>query len=123
MVPTAALPSSRVLIVDDHRRFRGTARAILRSGGFDVVGEASTIAEALSAIEEIHPDLVVLDVQLPDGDGIDCAATIAQLTDPPAVVLVSARKSVEFGARLAASTACGFIAKDELSAASLRALL
>jgi DNA-binding NarL/FixJ family response regulator len=122
-MPLTAPPASRVLIVDDHPWFRGAARTLLHSGGFEVVGEAATITEGLRAIQAVRPDLVMLDIHLPDGDGIDCAATIAQLADPPAVVLVSAREAVEFGARLTASTACGFIPKDDLSVASLRALL
>ena len=113
----------RVVIVDDHHRFRAAAGAILRSGGFDVVAEAATLGDALRAIEETRPDLIVLDVQLPDGDGIDGAVTIAALEHPPVVVLVSARQAAEFGGRLANAPARGFITKDELSVASLEALL
>jgi DNA-binding NarL/FixJ family response regulator len=113
----------KVLIVDDHADFRAAVGALLRRGGFDVVGEADTMAGALRAVDETHPDLVVLDVQLPDGDGIEGAAVIADGDSPPAVVLVSARPAAELGSRLTGACARGFIAKDELTLSDLRALL
>ena len=113
----------RVLIVDDHPEFRAAARALLRRGGFDVVAEADTMAGGLRALDETHPDLVVLDVQLPDGDGIEGAAAIAHGDSPPDVVLVSARPAAELGSRLTGACARGFIEKGDLTVAQLRALL
>jgi DNA-binding NarL/FixJ family response regulator len=81
----------RVLIVDDHARFRALARLLLVADGFDVVGEAGDGAQALVAARALHPDVVLLDVQLPDEDGFAVAGTLAARRPAPAVVLVSSR--------------------------------
>ena len=82
--PYATIPGvTSVLIVDDHPSFRASARALLQAEGFEVVGEAADGAEALRAAEELHPDVVLLDVQLPDTDGFD-VATSASATPPAA---------------------------------------
>ena len=60
-----------VLIVDDHAGFRLAARALLEADGFDVVGESATGNEGLEAVGRLRPDLVLLDVGLPDIDGIE----------------------------------------------------
>src|SRR5438105_2788065 len=78
-----------VLIVDDHPSFRATARALLQAEGFDVVGEAEDGASALALVAELRPDVVLLDVQLPDLDGFEVAQRLG--ADGPAVVLVSSR--------------------------------
>jgi DNA-binding NarL/FixJ family response regulator len=109
-----------VLIVDDHLRFRATARRWLTRGGFDVVGEAADGAEALEAAARLRPDVVLLDVQLPDADGFEIAA---RLGDSQAVVLTSTRDAAEFGDLVAQSGARGFIPKPELSGSRLSALL
>src|SRR5262249_20873416 len=67
-----------VLIVDDSATFRRFARKLLERDGFTVVGEAGDCASALAAAEELAPDAVLLDVMLPDGSGLDIAATLAQ---------------------------------------------
>ncbi len=112
-----------VLIVDDHATFRGSARALLESQGFMVVGEAADGAEAVELARALRPDLVLLDVQLPDGDGFEVAAKLAKDEHPPAVILTSTRDGSDYGARIGASTACGFVPKAELSGAALTALL
>ena len=72
-----------VLVVDDHPSFRASARAVLESEGFDVVGEAADGASALAAVAELEPEVVLLDVQLPDMTGFDvCAALAARGTGP-----------------------------------------
>jgi CheY-like chemotaxis protein len=113
----------RVLIVDDHDRFRVTARRWLASGGFDVVGEAADGADALEAAARLRPDVVLLDVQLPDIDGFEIAARLSSGGNGPAVVLTSSRDAGEFGELVARSGARGFVPKAELSAARLAALL
>ena len=113
----------KVLIVDDHPSFRATARLLLESEGFEVVGEAADGASGLRAARELEPDLVLLDVQLPDIDGFDVAARITGKPDSPAVILVSSRDEADFGPLVAASGARGFVAKAELSAAALLTLL
>ena len=68
--------SRTVLIVDDHPSFRASARAMLESEGFDVVGEAADGASALEAVDALAPDVVLLDVQLPDMTGFDVCAEL-----------------------------------------------
>jgi DNA-binding NarL/FixJ family response regulator len=115
--------SRRVLIVDDHDGFRSFARALLNAEGFDVVGEAADAESALEAAAKLRPDLVLLDVQLPDGDGFEIAERLAAAAQPPAVVLVSTRDAASYRRRLATTTARGFIPKGELSGAALLALV
>jgi DNA-binding NarL/FixJ family response regulator len=114
-----------VLIVDDHPSFRASARAMLEAAeGFDVVGEAADGAAALAAVGTLDPDLVLLDVQLPDMSGFDVCATLeARDGSRPDVVLVSSRDLDDFGELVDSSCACGFVPKDELSGELLAALL
>jgi DNA-binding NarL/FixJ family response regulator len=112
-----------VLVVDDHDGFRAFARALLQSEGFEVVGEAADGASALEAVARLAPDLVLLDVQLPDLDGFEIAERLAADDDPPAVVLVSTRDAASYRRRLAETSAHGFISKGELSGAALSAVL
>jgi DNA-binding NarL/FixJ family response regulator len=112
-----------VLIVDDHPSFRASARALLEAEGFEVVGEAADAASALRAAAELDPDIVLLDVQLPDESGFDVAKRLTSAAGGPAVVLVSSRDGCDFGSIVAGCGAAGFIAKGELSGAALSALL
>ena len=112
-----------VLIVDDHPSFRATARALLESEGFRVVAEAPTGAAALTAAREHHPDVVLLDVQLPDLDGFEVTRRLSSNGASPAVVLVSSRDASDYGELIAACGARGFVPKAELSGAAVRALL
>ncbi len=112
-----------VLIVDDHDGFRESARALLEAEGFAVVGDAADGAAAVAAVARLRPDVVLLDVQLPDVDGFAVAGRLAALHEPPRVVLISSRDAVAYGPRLAAAPVCGFLAKQELSGASLAALV
>jgi CheY-like chemotaxis protein len=111
-----------VLIVDDHPSFRASARALLEAEGFEVVGEAEDGASALRAAAELSPELVLLDVQLPDLDGFEVARRLTE-RGGPAVVLVSSRDGSDFGPLVERSGARGFIPKAELSGAALSALL
>ncbi len=127
-LPVLALPSrwatmtmtqmgQRVLIVDDHAGFRASARRMLECDGFEVVGEAADGAEALVAARELVPDLVLVDVGLPDCDGRDLAAELGT-NGHVAVVLISSRDDVESGGE-----ALGFIPKDRLSGEAIKAML
>lgn len=119
----AGMPPT-VLIVDDHPSFRATARALLEAEGFDVVGEAENGADALAKAAEIRPDLVLLDVQLPDLDGFAVATRLAaQNGGGPAVILVSSRDASDYGDLIPACGARGFVAKGDLSGAAVRAIL
>jgi two-component system nitrate/nitrite response regulator NarL len=111
-----------MLIVDDHAPFRRMARRLLEAGGFTVVGEAWDGASALAAVAALGPDLVLLDVLLPDIDGFAVAQRIAERPGRPIVVLTSSRSELDLGQRLERAPAVGFIAKDALSAAALASL-
>jgi two-component system response regulator EvgA len=111
-----------VLIVDDHASFRLQARAVLEDDGFDVVGEANDGVTGLAAARSLRPDLVLLDIGLPDVEGFEIAQALALDGPPPYVVLTSSRDASAYGPRLASSRVLGFIAKDELSGAAIRAL-
>ena len=110
-----------VLIVDDHPSFRASARMLLEAEGFDVVGEAEDGYEALRAVEELRPDVVLLDVQLPDIDGPEVAARLATANGAsPVIILTSSRDIEDIGA---CNGVRGFIPKSELSGAAMEALL
>jgi DNA-binding NarL/FixJ family response regulator len=111
----------RVLIVDDHASFRGSARALLTSEGYDVIGEAETGAEAVRLAQELQPDLVVLDVQLPDLNGFEVTELLRELDQPPEVVLISSRD--DYTAAVVGTGALGFLPKDALSGEALDGLL
>lgn len=112
-----------VLVVDDHQAFRASTRALLGSAGFDVVGEAATGTDAVLQANRLRPDLVLLDIRLPDIDGFEVARQLSDLADPPDVVLVSSRDAITYGSRLADAPARGFLPKSEISGAALRRLL
>jgi CheY-like chemotaxis protein len=116
------VPTS-VLIVDDHPSFRASARRMLEAGGYSVVGEAADGAAAVAAADDLAPDLVLLDVQLPDIDGFEVADRLQRLQRAPQVVLTSSRDGADFGTAVAESPARGFIAKAELSGATLAELI
>ena len=113
----------RVLIVDDHQNFRELARRLVEAVGLDVVGEASSGAQALLEERRLRPDIVLLDIQLPDLDGFAVASSLRSVPAAPTVVLVSTRDASDYGPRVSESGALGFISKAELSAGSLVALL
>ena len=115
--------SATVLIVDDHRSFRVLARRMLQGAGYEVVGEAVDGASALAAAARLQPQLVLLDVQLPDLDGFAVSERLAATKHPPVVVLISTRDESAYRRRLAGSSARGFIAKNKLSGKALAALV
>ena len=110
-----------VLIVDDYAPFRDSARGLLESGGFDVVGEAEDGAAALRLVEEMRPEVALLDVHMPDLDGFEVARRLAELDAPPIVVLTSSRD--DYAPLVEASAAHAFVRKDALSAETLAAAL
>ena len=113
-----------VLLVDDHPTFRATARLLLESEGYDVIGEAEDGESAVARARELNPQLVLLDVNLPDTDGFEVArAIVAAMADPPAIVLISSREASDFGPRVLSSGALGFIAKDDLCRERIASLL
>jgi two-component system response regulator EvgA len=115
--------TTTILIIDDHAPFRVQARAILVADGFSIVGEAVDGTSGLAAARSLRPDLVLLDIGLPDVEGFDVARALAVDGPPPFVVLTSSREASEYGPRLASSRVLGFIPKDELSGGAIRALM
>jgi DNA-binding NarL/FixJ family response regulator len=109
-----------VVIVDDHTAFRRSARTLLELEGFDVIGEAADGISGLAEVQRLRPEVVLLDIGLPDMSGFRVAEEIAGTS---AVVLVSNRSQGDIGARLRRSGARGFIPKDELTGATLEAVL
>jgi DNA-binding NarL/FixJ family response regulator len=112
-----------VVIVDDNARFRVRARRWLEADGYAVVAEAADGASALEAVRRHRPDVVLLDIGLPDISGLSVAEQLAREPDAPAVVLTSTHDVADFGDRVARSGARGFVPKAKLSGAALSALL
>ena len=112
-----------VLIVDDHPSFRASARIVLESEGFDVVGEAEDGASAIDQCCRLRPQVVLLDVQLPDTDGFNVCARLMGYDGSPKVILTSSRDSSDFGPLVSRSGARGFVPKAELSGERVQELL
>lgn len=109
-----------VLVVDDDADFRAMARGLLQAAGLVVVGEAASVAAAVAAIRELDPAAVLLDVGLPDGDGITLAG---QLAGGPSVLLTSADPGAVDADALERSRARAFVPKADLPGAALDTLL
>ena len=114
--------AATVVIVDDHAGFRTFARALLEAEGFDVVGEATDGQSALALTRRLEPELVLLDVALPDMDGFAVCEALLEHGSGPAVILTSSRDVSSYRRRLKRSRARGFIPKSELSGPALAAL-
>jgi DNA-binding NarL/FixJ family response regulator len=110
-----------VLIVDDHAPFRRSIRLLLEVEGFDVVGEAEDGASGLDLAERLRPQLVLLDVALPDTNGFEVARQLAG--GPSKVILTSSREQRDLGRRVMTSGAVGFVPKDQLTGEALVTLL
>jgi DNA-binding NarL/FixJ family response regulator len=112
-----------VVIVDDHPSFRSSARMLLESDGYRVIGEAATGQEGVHVALALRPDVVLLDVNLPDINGFEVATKITAAARPPAVILTSSRDCTDFGALVQNSGALGFVSKSELSRTALELVL
>lgn len=111
-----------VLIIDDSAGFRSSARLLLEAEGFGV-SEAATGLEGIDAVRQRGPELVLLDIQLPDLDGFEVAERLAQLERAPAVILISTRERTDYGSLVSSTRARGFISKCDLSGATVRSML
>ncbi len=106
----------RVLIVDDQRPFREASRMVVElTDGFAVVGEAASGDEAIELAAQLHPDLVLMDVQMPGIDGIETTRRIRALDNPPVVVVMSTHESGDYEAVAVAAGAVGFVPKSQFS--------
>jgi DNA-binding NarL/FixJ family response regulator len=114
------LVPSTVLIVDDHASFRASARSLLELEGFQVVGEAGDGAAGIRLAHTLEPDIVLLDIALPDMSGFDVAERLARSAS---VILTSSRQQSDLGRRVRRSGALGFIPKERLSGDAMREVL
>jgi DNA-binding NarL/FixJ family response regulator len=117
--------STSVLVVDDSRPFLDAARVLLEREGMAVAGLASTSASALRETAQLRPDVVLVDIALAGESGFELAQRLAELDhgEPPAVILISTHAEADFAELIAASPACGFVPKAELSAERIRRIL
>jgi DNA-binding NarL/FixJ family response regulator len=115
----------RCLIVDDSQSFCEAARDLLEGQGVAVVGCATSGAEALRSVQELRPEVALVDIDLGADSGFDLARRLADTLDgsKPQVILISTHDEREFVKLIASSPAVGFIAKTELSAAKIHQLL
>jgi two-component system, chemotaxis family, chemotaxis protein CheY len=104
-----------VLIVDDDEGFSRAAAEILADRGYRVVGHATTVADALTQCDLLAPEAVLLDVRLPDGDGVELARRLTASPHAPTVLLTSTDRKAVPAAQLRESGACGFVPKTELA--------
>jgi DNA-binding NarL/FixJ family response regulator len=112
----------RCLIVDDSTRFVELARSLLEQHGIDVVATAGSSAEALARAAELHPDVVLVDIDLGGESGFELTRRLAS-TERLSVILISTHAEVDFTDLIEASPALGFIPKAELSAQAIEDLV
>lgn len=115
--------TGRVLIVDDHRGFRVWARRLLEQAGYVAVGEAADGSSAIQEAHRLRPDVVLLDVRLPDTDGFAVARQLCDDEPAPAVILTSTRDALDYGRQIQDSCALGFLPKADLSADAIARML
>ena len=114
---------TRVLIVDDDPRFRALARTLLEASGYAVVAEAADGAKALAAAARIHPDAALVDVQLPDIDGLALTRQLADNHGSLRIVMISTDSTLVGAAALAEGGAVAFVSKDKLALTDLALLI
>ena len=111
-----------VLLVDDHAGYRSAARALLEIEGYEIVGESASGLDAVEQAQRLRPALVLLDIGLPDIDGIEVARRLSALCNAPAIVLISSRDGIGFDEIFRRCGARGFIPKADLSGETIAAL-
>lgn len=115
--------SCSVLVVDDDASFRDQATVMLAAWGYAVVGEAGTGEEALARTRELSPDVALVDIGLPDGDGLSLARRLGTLPRPPRVVLISTDADATTQSAATRAGASGFLPKDQLPSRAFRQLM
>ena len=113
----------RCLIVDDSSRFLAAARGLLERQGMTVVGVASTSAEALKRVQQLRPDVTLVDIDLGGESGLELARRLQDQDGPVPVILISTHAEQDYAELIAASPAVGFLPKTALSADAIRELL
>jgi DNA-binding NarL/FixJ family response regulator len=101
----------RVLLADDHEICRGGVRSMLKHTEFRVVGEASTGSETLEVASQVQPDLVLLDIRMSGGDGLDTLRVLKQAYPRIAVVMLTTYDNPTYMARAVAGGAAGYLLK------------
>jgi len=122
-VPSPAHRGQRVLVVDDDVEFATAASLLLVASGYEVVGQPGTAADGLRAALALRPDVVLLDISLPDGNGFDVAKQLTEVESPAALIMISTRDNSGFSEAALESGARGFLPKSKFSIAGIRALL
>jgi two-component system chemotaxis response regulator CheY len=113
---------TKVLIVDDAAFIRAQLKQLLVQNNYDVVGEAQNGKEALEKIRILSPDIVTLDITMPEMDGIECMAEISKMKIKPSVIMVSAMGQESFIQKAIMYGAKGFIVKPYKSEVVLKQL-
>jgi len=112
-----------VLVVDDQSPFRFAAKAVLRRlDGFELAGEAASGAEAVAMVDELHPDLVLMDINMPGMNGIEATRRIVAAHPEAVVLLCSTYDVADLPPDVAASGASGYVNKERFGAEALRRL-
>jgi len=119
----ASSPRRTILIVDDHPSFLAAARFVLESEGFDVVGVATDGESAVRETVRFAPEIVLLDVSLPDMTGFEVASRLRAAGVSSRIVFTSSREGSDYGLLIDESDASGFIGKADLSGEALRLLV
>lgn len=103
----------RVLVADDHAIVREGIRSVLdAASGFDVVGEAGTGTEALALIERLSPEVVILDVSMPDRSGLEVARELRAAGHPARILILSVHDNTEYVMQAVQVGAHGYLLKD-----------
>jgi DNA-binding NarL/FixJ family response regulator len=113
--------SLRVVLVDDDRRFRATARRALEAEGVEILAEVSSGEDALATVQDCYPDVVLIDVRMPGVDGMEVARRLQGKVGATAILISTL--DPDHGRLLAEGLAAGYIPKDELSLAAITELL
>ena len=115
--------AARILIVDDDPQFRALARTLLQRSGYEVVAEAADAAQARALVDSSNPDAALIDVQLPDVDGVSLCHKLAEHEGGLRIVLTSTDPTLVPPAILAASGAIAFVSKENIAVADLASWL
>ncbi|TVR92058.1 MAG: DNA-binding response regulator [Spirochaetaceae bacterium] len=114
----------RVVIIDDHPVFRTGVRSILdRNPSVDIVGEAGSCATALATVEQLQPDIILLDLSLPDCNGLDLTQDFARVSSKSRVVVLSMKTRAETARRAFALGVRGYVTKDSAASHLYKAIM
>jgi DNA-binding NarL/FixJ family response regulator len=114
----------RILIIDDSASFLAAASSLLEREGLDVLGTASSAAQGLRRVDELRPDVVLVDVMLGPDSGFDVARLLRERNgDGPTVILISTHAEVDLADLIDATPAAGFLPKSQLSAAAIERIV